>query len=201
MSKEYRKHGVIDQGKYRKISSKRKWTDIEYHVHDNADVAHKYLKMYCDTNQFPELPFFGSHPKPYEAKGLNKHYHLSFHLDLGHGICAIFRIPCACVGCTSLLDKPWIYGIPPKKQSLYQPVINCTYWPVLGSYKNWNIIELSPKSIPFEAFDEINKVVLDGISEDMASLVQSGMYSAIYTGVTTTNVFYVTQFISEAYMQ
>ena len=32
LSKGHRKHGVIDQGKYRKIASKRKWTDREYHV-------------------------------------------------------------------------------------------------------------------------------------------------------------------------
>ena len=57
MSKDYRKHGVIDQVKYRKISSKRKWTDREYHFQDNADVAHKGVKMYFDTNQFLTLPF------------------------------------------------------------------------------------------------------------------------------------------------
>ena len=67
------KHGVIDQGKDRKIASKIKWTDREYHVQDNADVAHKDVKMYCYTNQFPELPFCGSHPKPHGARGLGKH--------------------------------------------------------------------------------------------------------------------------------
>ena len=41
MYKEHLKHGVIDQGKYRKIASKRKWTDREYHVQDNTDVAQK----------------------------------------------------------------------------------------------------------------------------------------------------------------
>ena len=51
LSKNDHKHGVIDQGKDRKIDSKRKWIDREYHVQDNADVAHKYVKMYCDTNQ------------------------------------------------------------------------------------------------------------------------------------------------------
>ena len=35
-----------------KISSKRKWIDREYNVQDNADVAHKDVKIYCDTNQF-----------------------------------------------------------------------------------------------------------------------------------------------------
>ena len=50
---EHRKHGIIDQGKYIKRASKSKWTDREYHVQDNADVAHKYVKMYCYTNQLP----------------------------------------------------------------------------------------------------------------------------------------------------
>ena len=38
---KYHKHGVIDQGKYRKKSSKIKRIDKEYHVQGNADVAHK----------------------------------------------------------------------------------------------------------------------------------------------------------------
>ena len=86
-----------------------------------------------------------------------------------------------------------------KKQARYQPVINCTYWPVLGPYKNWNIINLTQKSIPSEVFDEIHQVVFDGISKNMASLVQSGMYGAINTDYTTTNGFYVIQFFSDAY--
>ena len=114
-------------------------------------------------------------------------------------MCAIIRIPCACVLCTSMLERPWISGIPSNKQSRYQPVTSCTYWPVLGSYKNWNIIELTQKPTPFEAFYEINQVVLDGISDNMASLVQSGMFCAINTDDTIKNVFYVIQFISEAY--
>ena len=76
LSKEHRKHGVIDQGKYRKIEIKRKWTDREYHVQDNAKVTHKYVRIYCDTNQFPALPFCGQHPKPLGAKGLKKHHQL-----------------------------------------------------------------------------------------------------------------------------
>ena len=65
MSKDDCKHGVIDRLKYRKRVSKRKCTNIEYHVQDNNDVAHKYVKMYCDTNQFTTVPFCGSHPKPH----------------------------------------------------------------------------------------------------------------------------------------
>ena len=53
LSKEHRKHGVIDHGKYRKGASKIKWTNRKYCVQDNSDVAHKDVKMYFDTNQFP----------------------------------------------------------------------------------------------------------------------------------------------------
>ena len=143
-----RKHGVIDQGKDRKGASKIKYTYREYHVQYNADVSNKDVKIYCDTNQFPELPFCGSHPNPHGARGLGKNYHIHFYQNLGHGICAIRRIPCACVACTSMLDQPWISGVQSTKQARYQTVINCTYWPVLGPYKNWNIIHLTPKSIP-----------------------------------------------------
>ena len=79
------------------------------------------------------------------------------------------------------------------------PVINCTYWTVILPYTNCNIIHITPKSIPSEAFDEIYQVVLDKISENMASLFQPGMYGSINTDDTTTNVFYVIQFLSEVY--
>ena len=69
MSKDPRKHGSIYQGKYRKRYSKIKWTDREYCVQDNADVAHKDVKMYCDTNQFPAFPFFGPSAKPRGSRG------------------------------------------------------------------------------------------------------------------------------------
>ena len=99
-----------------------------------------------------------------------------------------------------MIDQPYSSDIPFKK-TLYQPVIDCTYWPVLVSYDNWNIIEITPKSTPFEAFDELHQVVLDGVSYNMESLFRPGSYGAINTSDTTTNGFYVIQFISEAYMQ
>ena len=100
LSKEHHKHGVIDHGKYRKRSRKIKWTDREYHVQDNSDVAHKDVKIYCDTNQFPALPFCCTHSKPHGEMGLSQHYHLHFDPKLGRGICAISRIPCVCVSFT-----------------------------------------------------------------------------------------------------
>ena len=158
------------------------------------------MNIYCDTNQLPTLLFCGSHPKPHGERGLVKHYHLRFDPNIGHGVCAILRIPCACVGCTSILEKLCIYGIQLTRQTRYQYVTNFTYWQVLGPYNNWTIIDLTPKSTPFEAFDEIHQVVLDVISENMASLFQSSTHGTINTDDNTSNVFYAIKFISEAYM-
>ena len=98
-----------------------------------------------------------------------------------------------------MIYKPWIYGIPSDEQECYKPVIKCTYWPVLVSFNNWNIIQLSQKSTPYDAFDEIHQVVIDGISDNMALLVESGEYESINTTDTENNVFYVIMFTSEVY--
>ena len=45
----------------------------------------------------------------------------------------------------------------------------------------------------------MHQVVLDGISENMASLFQAGMCGAINTDDTTANALHVIKFISEAY--
>ena len=70
-----------------------------------------------------------------------------------------------------MLDKPWISGLPSEKQERYKPVTKCTYWALLGEFNNWNIIDFSSKSTSSENFDAIHQVVLDGISDNMASLV------------------------------
>ena len=157
------------------------------------------MKIYCNTNQLPELSFCGPHSKPHDARGLSNHHHLRVDPKLGNDVCEILRITCAYVACTSMIDKPCIYGIPSNKQERYKPVTNCTYWTVLGSYNKWDIIQFSKKSTPYDPFDEIRQVVLDGISDNMALLVESGKYGAIKKTDTETNVFYVIIFTSEAY--
>ena len=141
-----------------------KWIERNYHVQDNAAVEIKDVIIYCNTNQFPELLFSGPHSKPHGARGVSKHYQFRFDTKIGMGVCTIIRIPCACVACTSMIDKPWISGISSDKQERYAHFTKCNYWPVLGSFKNWNIILLSPKSTSYDTFDEIHQVVLDGIS-------------------------------------
>ena len=78
-----------------------------------------------------------------------------------------------------MLHQPWDPGMPSQQQPQYQPVKYCTYYPVLGSFKNWNILQLSHKAISSGEIDKIIPVVLDNISDNMASLVQNGKYCAI----------------------
>ena len=105
----------------------------------------------------------------------------------------------ACVACTPMLEKSWISGIQSDKQGCYKPVTKCIYWPVLGTFNIWNIIQFSSKPTYSDTFDEIHQVVLDVISDNMASLVESGKYRAINTTDTSTNGFYVILFTSGAY--
>ena len=90
----------------------RKLIDRQYNVQDNSDVAHKYVKIYCNMNQLPVLSFCGPHYKSHGERGLSKHYNLHFDPKLGNGVYEIRRIPYDCVACTSIIDKPWISGIP-----------------------------------------------------------------------------------------
>ena len=117
------------------------------------------------------------------------------------GVCEIRRIPCACVACTSMLDKPLISGISSDKQELY----NLSPSAPTGHYQDpLSIGKLSnchQKSSSSDTFDEIHQVVLDGISDNMASLVESGKYGAINTTDTPTNLFYVIMFASGVYKQ
>ena len=113
---------------------------------------------------------------------------------LGHSICAICCKPFACAECASMLDKTCIHDLTPQQQLLCQPVIDCTYRPFIGSFNNWNIITLSHKAETSVAFEDIYQVVLDGISDNMASLVQYGNYVSINTTDTLTMGYYVIRF-------
>ena len=89
-----------------------------------------------------------------------------------------------------MLDNLWAYKVDPNKQPRYQPVVYCTYWTVLGSFNKWNIIQFTNKTTSSEYFDAVHTVVLYGISEDMAYLVQLGKYGAINASDPTTMGYY-----------
>ena len=76
---------------------------------------------------------------------------------------------------------------------------NGSYWPVIGSFNNWNIITLSHRATTSETFEDINQIILDGISDSITSLVQYVKYDAINTTETSTMGYYVIKFVLEAY--
>ena len=70
---------------------------------------------------------------------------------------------------------------------------------MLGSFNNWNIIQLSHKATSSEEIYNIHQVVIYGIGENMAVLLQTGKYGAINTIDTTTMGYYAIEFMPEAY--
>ena len=68
---------------------------------------------------------------------------MCFGPKLGHRTCAICCTPYDFPPLAFMIDKPWVTGITEHQQPLYQPIKDCTYWPVLGSFNNWNILQLS----------------------------------------------------------
>ena len=71
-----------------------------------------------------------------------------------------------------MLNKTWAYGIDPTKQTHYHPVEDCTYWHVSVSLNNCDIIHFTNKTTLSDDFDGVHKVVIDGISENIAFLLQ-----------------------------
>ena len=176
-----RRDGVSSQSKSSKRESNRKWTERKYHVQIKDDVRHFGVKMGCSSEMFPELPFADLTKKHHGARGLGKHYHFRLDPKLGQGKCAIRRIPCACDACMEQLDKKWISGKNDKEQPRYADVPNCVYADILGSFNRWNIITFSNKETEQGEFDEVNRVVLDGIANHMCSLIEEGKYGAVGT--------------------
>ena len=70
---------------------------------------------------------------------------------------------------------------------------------MLGYFNNWNIIQFFNKSTTYEDFDEVHKVVLDGISENMSSLDHNVKYIAVDTVDTTFPSYSVARLIPELY--
>ena len=57
---------------------------------------------------------------------------------------------------------------------------------MFGSFNNWNIVQLSHKATSSEEIDKILKVLLYGISENMAAFCRNNEYGAINTIETAT---------------
>ena len=65
-----------------KMAGKQQWENRDYHVQHNKDVENQDVKIYCTTNQFPELKFLGAQSKPNGVRGIGKHYQIRFYPKL-----------------------------------------------------------------------------------------------------------------------
>ena len=92
----------------------------------NEYVDHKYVKMYCTTNQLNQLEFCGPLKKPHIALRLGNNYHMYFDHKLGHGKYAIRYITCVCTQYINNLYKPWTTYMPPHKRICYETAKDCT---------------------------------------------------------------------------
>ena len=162
-------------------------------------MSHTSVEILCATTHFSALSFFVPHEQPQRVRGLGKHYNLRVYPKLGNVKCTIRQIPCDCIACTTMLDKPWAYGIDPTKHPRYQPVVECIYWTVLGSFNNWNIFPFSNKITSSEDFDTVHNVFLDNISDNMAILLQLRKYGDINVPHPTKKGYYVIKYLYETY--
>ena len=98
------------------------------------------------------------------------------------------------MACTTILNKPWYSSVSNTEQTLYKPVLKCTYSTVLVTYNNYNAVNFKNKYTPVEDFYDIHEVVLDGISETTALPVQTVNCGFIITTDITTMRYYVVKF-------
>ena len=120
-------------------------------------------KLCWVTRHFTALKFCVWHAKTHGVQYLIKQYHLEFDSKLVYGTCAIGRIPCAFVAYINMLEKPYYPGVSHNKQSRYHNVLYFTYWPVLGTYNSWNMINFTNIIRSKEDFDEIHMLMVSVI--------------------------------------
>ena len=72
---------------------------------------------------------------------------------MGHCKCLIQQISCACDSCDKCFDNPWYPGVYHVKQPRYQSVVDCTYLPLFGTFRNWNNIQFTNENTPNEDYN------------------------------------------------
>ena len=162
-------------------------------------MKHTAVKITFDARQISSLPFFIPHTKPRGLWGLSKHYHLFLDPKLCHVKCGILQIPSSYSAITNMLYKTWYPSVSHIKQPFYQTVVDCTHWPMLGSFGKYNIIQFTNKTTSSEESDDIHNVVIGFLSDNVLSLVQTGRYGAINKTFPTIIGYYVVKYMSVSF--
>ena len=98
-----------------------------------------------------------------------------------------------------MLDNPWGPGVSHIKQPRCQPVLDCIYTLVFSTFNNRNMIQLTNKTTSSDNFDDICKVFLDVISDNVESLVLYRNNCDINTYNTTKMGYYIVKYMSDAF--
>jgi hypothetical protein len=122
------------------------------------------------------------------------HYNIRVERDLGVGMAAFQRMPCACDGCINQLDLKHV-------GARYASSITCKYWDIFEGLNDWKIIKLIPVgSENFEDdLDEAKQMVLHGIATEAAEQIKIGEIGCFLTNDPDSDGYYVVEWTSEPY--
>jgi hypothetical protein len=177
--------GVKSEKKYSKREENSRLKLRHYHLQKPEDVK------YCDIKMMSVGLPKGAH------NGILARYNLRCEKDLGIGVAAVRRIPCACAGCLEQLAKPWQPGVHANQQSRYASSTTCHFWPIFEGLNDWIIITLEPTAnTSREEIEETWAEALDGIATRMAEKVEVGMFGAFQTADPDTDGYYLVEWTS-----
>ncbi len=144
-SDEARTSGVKGSVKSEKRETNSKLKLRKYHVQQAETVKFRDLKM--EVTGLPKKT-------KQSHNGLLAHYNIRVERDLGIGMAALRRIPCACDGCINQLDLKNV-------RARYASSITCKYWGIFEGLNDWKITKLVPASDDYEDdLDEAKQMVL-----------------------------------------
>jgi hypothetical protein len=184
-------------GKRQKREGEAKVKERHYHVQDPTKVKHGKMSRVA-------VGFEAG-----EHNGMLAHYNMRVSKELGVGLAAVRRIPCACTACLDQLEKPWVPGVEPEKQPMFASSVHCIYWPLFKQaagepgLNDWKILKLEKKKGSDEDETEVYAEVLAGVETMMAEQIKTKNEDGgpVYGAFATEDVdgFYVIKFTSAAY--
>ena len=92
----------------------------------------------------------------------------------------------------------WCFSI---KQPRYAKVGGCVYHSILGDYNKWEIMDFTRDSeTDEECFEEIHKILVQSIGNNMTELVEINWYGVVDTNDSRADGFYVVKFVESPHM-
>lgn len=119
--------------------------------------------------------------------GLAAMYNIRADHELGVGMIAVRRIPCACGGCLGRLQLPI-------NQRYTGLCSECKYYQIFLGTNNWHIIKLAArKDCPDDDLEEAKMIVLDSMAQNSASEIQIGNIGAFETEDSAYKGYYLVE--------